>query len=81
MTLGVECLVAGGAECFAAGDAEHCVTGGAECFVAGVTECFVGTFLVVLFACCHPNLPHVLLHSSKWGNEIPMSTFLQLAWA
>ena len=61
----------GGADCFVAGVAECFVTGDAEYFVADVAECFVGAFLVVLSACHHPNLPHVPLHSCKWGNVVP----------
>ena len=71
----------GGAECFVAGSAEGFVTGVAEYFVAEVAECFVGTFLVVLSAYHHPNLPQGLHHSCKWGNVVPMNTFLQLVLA
>ena len=70
MTGGAECFVAEGIECF--------VTGVAECSVPGGTEHFVGTSLVVLSACCCPNLPHVLLHSCKWGNAVPMNIFCNL---
>ena len=73
MTGGVECFVARGAECL--------VTGVAEYFVAGVAECFVGAFLVVPSACHHPNLPCVPHHSCKWGNAVPMNTFLLLVLA
>ena len=54
------------------------MTGGAECFVAGGAECFVGIFLVVLSACHCPSVPHVPLHSCKWGTVVPMNIFLQL---
>ena len=67
------------------GDADSFVAGGAECFVTGVTKYFVaeaaeclGVFMFVLSACHHPNLPHVPLHSFKWGNGVPMNIFLQL---
>ena len=73
MTEGVECFMAGGAEYF--------MTGVAEYFVADVAECFVGTFFVVLSVCHHSNLPHVPLPSCKWGNAVPMNTFLHLVLA
>ena len=57
----------GGAECF--------VAWGAECFVPGGIEHFVGTSLVVLSAYHHPNLPHGLLHSCKWGQCSPHEHF------
>ena len=58
------------------------MTGGADCFVSGGTKCFVGTdFLAVPSVCHHPNLPHVPLHSCKWGNAVPKYIFLQLVWA
>ena len=64
------CLGAGGHECFGAGVAEY--------FVAGGTEYFMGTFLDGS-AYCHLNFPHAPPHSCKWGNAVPMSTFLQPA--
>ena len=64
--------MAGGTECFVTGVAECFVPGSAECFVPGGTEHFMGTSLVVLSA-CHHHILHVLLHSCKWGNKVPMN--------
>ena len=79
-----ECFVAGSTECLVAVGVESFVTecfvaGGTVSFVAWGTDYFVGTFLVVLSAYCHPNLPCVPPHSCKWDNVVPMSTFLQPA--
>ena len=76
-----ECSVDWGAEHFVAGGAESFVTEDADCSAAGGTEYFVGTFLVVPSAYHHTNLPCAPPHSCKWGNTVPMSTFLQSALA
>ena len=75
---GAEHSVARDAESFVTQDADCSVAGGAEGSVAGGTEYFGGTFLVGS-AYCHPSPLHVLPHSYKWGNAVPMSTFLQPA--
>ena len=65
------------AECSVAGGTEHFVARGTESIVAGVAEYFGGAFLIGS-AYHHPSL-HFLPHSYKWGNVVPMSTFLQPA--
>ena len=73
-----DCSAAEGAEHSVVGSAESFVTQDADCSVAGDAECFGGAFLVGS-AYCHPSPLHVLPHSCKWGNVVPMSTFLQPA--
>ena len=73
-----ECYVAMGAEHFVARDAEYFVARGSDSFVVGVAEYFGGAFLTGS-AHHHPNLLHAPPHSCKWGNVVPMNTFLQPA--
>ena len=81
-----ECSVGGGTEHSAAESAESFLTqhancsvaGGTEHFVAGSVESFGDAFLIVSTHChasflCAPPL------SCKWGNTVPMNTFLQPA--
>ena len=81
MTGSADCSVAGGAEyfvtkvaaCFGTGGTECFEAGGTEYFVAGGTDYFVGTSLISVSAYHHPNLPHALPRSCKWGNVVPMN--------
>ena len=68
--------------------ADYSLPGGTDCSVAGSTEGFVaggteyfGDTFSVGSAYHHPSPLHVLPHSCKWGNVVPMSTFLQPAKA
>ena len=79
-----DCSVAGGTEHFAAGGADSFVTQAADCSVARGTEWGAEYFRDVFWVGSthyHPSLLHVLPHSYKWGNTVPMSIFLLPALA
>ena len=69
------CSAVEGPESFVTQDTYCFVVGGTEWSVAGAVEYFGGIFLFGPAYHCSSPL-HVLPHSFKWGNAVPMSISL-----